>query len=223
MLDLVTFLTAWIENLISFSLALPRSFSPVLWGFYCFQRLQSNILDHRSEVCGSIYKWLVWEKEERLCEIGSFCQARLVGNVFPNELVHVGALLYVPLLPSAALVLFKKFSNTCLRISETCFPISWCSFKQVLLHINEQSSYLLVWSFSFACSSRQNTKRRGALYKRTSPKGCSDREDPYCFHPRIAVILLWWGAGIPCHRTSHSVHNFDFYGHNALCAASPFC
>ena len=67
---------------------------------------------------------MVWEKEERLREIGSFCQARLVGNVFPNELVHVGALLYVSLLLSAALVLFNKFSGTFLRISEKCSPIS---------------------------------------------------------------------------------------------------
>lgn len=69
MLDLVTFLTAWIENLISFSLTHLKSFPTVLWDFIAFKGCEVIFLTMRSEVCRSIYKWLVWEKEERLLRL----------------------------------------------------------------------------------------------------------------------------------------------------------
>ena len=174
MLDLVTFLPAWIENLISFSLSHPKSFSPVLWGFYCFQRLQSNTLDHEVRSMWEYTQGLVWEQEERLHETGSFCQARLVGSVFPNELVnteHCYVSLFCPLphLPSW-----------------TSFPAPfWELVKNVLLLAD---AHLSRWFFMFtnkeaACwfeafllhVGRQNARLRGAVCKGTSPNGDRDR------------------------------------------------
>lgn len=73
----------------------PKAFLLSSEDFIAFKGCGVISLTTRSEVCGSIYKRLVWEEEERLHEIGSFCQARLVGNVFPNEAVDAGALLCV--------------------------------------------------------------------------------------------------------------------------------
>lgn len=60
----------------------------------------------------------VWEEEGRLHEAGSLCRAELAGNVFPNELVHTGALLPVLLLHSAVPFFLRSFPSW----EWVCFP-----------------------------------------------------------------------------------------------------
>lgn len=124
-------------------------------------------LTTRSEVWRRFYKQLAWEKEGRLCEIGSLCQAGLGGNVFPNELVHAGALLHVLLLPSAVLLFLSSFPAPFWELVKWFFLLSWCSFQQVLHHTHEQ---MLVWSFSGAHRPRWNTKPRH-IFKRLHWQG----------------------------------------------------
>lgn len=64
----------------------------------------------------------VWEEEGRLSEVGFLCRAELAGNVFPNELVHTGALLPVLLLPSAVPLFLTSFP-----------PWEWVCFPQLVL------------------------------------------------------------------------------------------
>lgn len=105
---------------------------------------------------GRFYKRLVWEKEGRLRETGSLCQAGLAGNVFPNELMHTGALLHVLLLPSAVLLFLSGFPAPFWELVK-CVFLSWCLFQQVPHHTHE---HMLVWSFSGARRPRRNTKSR---------------------------------------------------------------
>lgn len=124
--------------------------------FTAFKACRVIFLTTRSEVWGKFYKRLVWEKEGRLREIGSLCQAGLAGNVFPNELMHTGALLHVLLLPSAVLLFLSGFPAPFWELVK-CVFLSWCLFQQVPHHTHE---HMLVWSFSGARRPRRNTKSR---------------------------------------------------------------